>query len=248
MWSFSEVIDGMAEACRAFNTPVVSGNVSFYNETEGRGILPTPVIGMVGLVEDVRRIVQPGFRKENDVIALLGTTEDDLLMSEYSMSIGNVASADLISTGDVPKLNLDLERAVQNACLQAAEAGLLKSAHDCSDGGLAVAVAESCFTSPGHDSIGAAVDLGDELPTTTVLFSESPSRIVISFDPADRNSVQQIAQNIGAPFAIVGRVGGDLLSIKAGGETVVEASVNQLESGWRSALTSKLQAEALAAN
>ena len=84
MWSFSEVIDGMAEACRAFNTPVVSGNVSFYNETEGRGILPTPVIGMIGLVEDVRRVVQPGFKEEGDYIALLGTTADDLSISEYA--------------------------------------------------------------------------------------------------------------------------------------------------------------------
>ena len=87
MWSFSEVIDGMAEACRAFNTPVVSGNVSFYNETEGRGILPTPVIGMVGLIEDVRRVIQPGFKHEGDLIALLGETHDDLSISEYAATV-----------------------------------------------------------------------------------------------------------------------------------------------------------------
>ena len=92
MWSFSEVIDGMAEACRALETPVVSGNVSFYNETEGRGILPTPVIGMVGLIEDVRRVVTPGFKKEGDVIALLGTTQDDLSMSEYAVSVAGVTT------------------------------------------------------------------------------------------------------------------------------------------------------------
>src|SRR4029077_20252041 len=84
MWSFSEVVDGMAEACRALNTPVVSGNVSFYNEIEGRGVLPTPVIGMIGLIEDVRRTVQPGFKKEGDVIALLGETNDDLSIGEYA--------------------------------------------------------------------------------------------------------------------------------------------------------------------
>src|SRR5690242_4901313 len=87
MWAFSEVIDGMAEACRVLETPVVSGNVSFYNETEGRGILPTPVIGMVGLIEDVKRVVQPGFKNEGDVIALLGITADDMLLSEYSTSV-----------------------------------------------------------------------------------------------------------------------------------------------------------------
>ncbi len=99
MWSFSEVIDGMAEACRAFNTPVVSGNVSFYNETEGRGILPTPVIGMIGLVEDVRRVVQPGFKLPSDLIALLGTTADGLSISEYSAVIDGLSTSEMIANG-----------------------------------------------------------------------------------------------------------------------------------------------------
>ena len=102
MWSFSEVVDGMAEACRAFQTPVVSGNVSFYNETEGRGILPTPVIGMVGLIEDVRRMVQPGFKHEGDVVALLGVTEDDLSISEYAAAIDEVTTAEFAANGSVP--------------------------------------------------------------------------------------------------------------------------------------------------
>src|SRR5689334_19106558 len=123
MWSFSEVVDGMAEACRAFETPVVSGNVSFYNETEGRGILPTPVIGMIGLIEDVRRVVQPGFKNENDVVALLGITAADMLLSEYSFSVLGTNLEEFISSGVVPQLDLELERRVQAACLQAAEAG-----------------------------------------------------------------------------------------------------------------------------
>ncbi|HEV7798933.1 MAG TPA: phosphoribosylformylglycinamidine synthase subunit PurL, partial [Pyrinomonadaceae bacterium] len=135
MWSFSEVIDGMAEACRAFNTPVVSGNVSFYNETEGRGILPTPVIGMIGLVEDVRRVVQAGFKQEGDTIALLGTTADELSISEYAATIDGRSTDAMIAEGSVPKIDLERERAVQQVCLEAAEAGLLASAHDCSDGG-----------------------------------------------------------------------------------------------------------------
>jgi phosphoribosylformylglycinamidine synthase II len=130
MWSFSEVIDGMAEACRVFNTPVVSGNVSFYNETEGRGILPTPVIGMIGLVEDVRRVVQPGFKQAGDLVALLGTTADDLSLSEYAAVVDGLATDELIAAGEVPAIDLQAERAVQNACLEAAEAGLLASAHD----------------------------------------------------------------------------------------------------------------------
>src|ERR671918_789180 len=113
MWSFSEVVDGMAEACRVLNTPVVSGNVSFYNETEGRGILPTPVIGMVGLIEDVRRVVLPGFKKSGDVIALLGTTQDDLSNSEYAVSVAGVTTAEIVASGKVPQLDLARELAVQ---------------------------------------------------------------------------------------------------------------------------------------
>jgi phosphoribosylformylglycinamidine synthase len=228
MWSFSEVIDGMAEACRAFETPVVSGNVSFYNETEGCGILPTPVIGMVGLIEDVRRVVTPGFKKDGDVIALLGTTQDEL-------------------DSVVPKLDLDRELAVQKACLEAAEAGLLLSAHDCSDGGLAIALAESCFSSLGRDAIGADVNLEGELGPTALLFSESPSRIVISFDAAEANVVQDIAARNNAPFAILGRVGGRRLTIDVNGSEAIAMDVSELESTWRSALSEKLQAEVVSA-
>jgi phosphoribosylformylglycinamidine synthase II len=243
MWSFSEVIDGMAEACRAFETPVVSGNVSFYNETEGRGILPTPVIGMVGLIEDVRRVVSPGFKKDGDVIVLLGTTQNDLAMSEYAVSIGGVTTAEIAAAGDVPQLDLDRELAVQKACLEAAEAGLLLSAHDCSDGGLSVTLAESCFSSLGRDAIGADVELKGELGPTTLMFSESPSRIVISFDAADANKVQEIAERNNAPFGIIGRVGGTRLMINVNGDEAVAMDVSELEAIWRSALSEKLQAE-----
>ena len=243
MWSFSEVIDGMAEACRALETPVVSGNVSFYNETEGRGILPTPVIGMVGLIEDVRRAVLPGFKKHGDMIALLGTTQDDLSMSEYAVSIGGVTTAEITDSGKVPALDMDREVAVQKACLAAAEAGLLLSAHDCSDGGLAVALAESCFSTLGRDAIGAEVDLEGPLGPTTLLFSESPSRIVISFDPSDTRAVEEIAQSNNAPLAIIGRTGGQRLTIAVGGNEAVAADVSELEATWRNALAGKLQAE-----
>jgi phosphoribosylformylglycinamidine synthase len=243
MWTFSEVIDGMAEACRAFETPVVSGNVSFYNETEGRGILPTPVIGMVGLIEDVRRVVLPGFKKEGDVIALLGTTQDDLSMSEYAVSIAGVTTAEIAAAGKVPVLDLEREVAVQKACLEAAEAGLLLSAHDCSDGGLAITLAELCFSSLGRDAIGAEVDLKGLPGPTALLFGESPSRIVISFEAADAQTVQEIAERNNAPFEIIGRVGGPDLKITIDRTEAITASVSKLEEVWRSALSSKLQAE-----
>ena len=247
MWSFSEVVDGMAEACRAFETPVVSGNVSFYNETEGRGILPTPVIGMVGLIEDVRRVVSPGFKKESDVIALLGTTQEDLSMSEYAVSIKGVTTREIAATGKVPALDMDRELAVQKACLAAAEAGLLLSAHDCSDGGLAIALAESCFSSLGREAIGAEVNVEGMLGPTAQLFSESPSRIIVSFDPADAAVVQEIAARNNAPFAILGRVISNRLIISVNGAEAVATEVRDLEAAWRSALTGKLQAEVVGA-
>ncbi len=247
MWSFSEVIDGMAEACRVFETPVVSGNVSFYNETEGRGVLPTPVIGMVGLIEDVRRTVQPGFKKEGDLIALLGITADDIVSSEYAVTVGGTTTAEITSWGVVPQLDMDRERAVQQACLEAAEAGLLRSAHDCSDGGLAVALAELCFSSLGRDAIGAKVNLEGALSVTSMLFSETPSRIVISFEPSDAAVVQEIAKRHQAPVAIIGRVGGYRLRVAVNGKDAVDENVSGLEDTWRGALSRKLQAEAMVA-
>jgi phosphoribosylformylglycinamidine synthase subunit PurL len=248
MWSFSEVVDGMAEACRFFETPVVSGNVSFYNETEGRGILPTPVIGMIGLIEDVRRTVQPGFKRAGDVIVLLGVTQDDLAISEYAATIGEVSTAEFAVNRSVPALDLQRELAVQKTCLEAAEAGLLQSAHDCSDGGLAVAIAESCFASLGREAIGANVDIQSELTPITLLFSESPSRIVVSVNSGNLTELERIAAQNSAPISILGRVGGEALQIKLNGEEIVEAEVSELEAVWRTGLSRKLKAEVMAAS
>ena len=247
MWSFSEVIDGMAEACRAFNTPVVSGNVSFYNETEGRGILPTPVIGMIGLVEDVRRVVQPGFKNEGDLIALLGSTNDDLSISEYSSIVEGVSTDQMIETGTVPKFDLQVELAVQSTCLEAAESGLLGSAHDCSDGGLAVALAECCFSSLNRASVGANVSLAEGLNSTAALFSESPSRIIISFPEQSLAGIKAIADRANCPFSLLGRVGGERLQIALGDTELVSARVSEMEGLWRSSLSKKLEAEVMAA-
>jgi phosphoribosylformylglycinamidine synthase II len=251
MWSFSEVIDGMAEACRAFNTPVVSGNVSFYNETEGRGILPTPVIGMIGLVEDVRRVVQPGFKQAGDVIALLGNTADDISLSEYRATIEGVSTAQMILSGSVPTIDLELELAAQKVCLEAAEAGLLASAHDCSDGGLAVALAECCFSSLNRRGVGAEVNVTETAPATLsatgILFSESPSRIIVSFPPSSLAAVETLAVRENCPLTILGQVGGNRLQIKLGEEEVISVEVSELENVWRSSLAKKLEAEVMAA-
>jgi phosphoribosylformylglycinamidine (FGAM) synthase-like enzyme len=120
---------------------------------------------------------------------------------------------------------------------------LLLSAHDCSDGGLVIALAEWCFSSPGRDAIGAEIDLEGEIGPTAMLFSESPSRIVISFDATETNAIQEIAERNNAPFAIIGRVGGSDLKISINGTEVVVKNVSELEEVWRTALSSKLQAE-----
>jgi phosphoribosylformylglycinamidine synthase len=247
MWSFSEVIDGMSEACRAFNTPVVSGNVSFYNETEGRGILPTPVIGMVGLIEDMRRVVQHGFKAAGDMIALLGVTNDDLSISEYAATIEGRTTDEMIRDGRVPTLDLEREKIVQETCLRAAETGLLHSAHDCSDGGFAVALAECCFSSLNREAIGAEVDLTGTLSPQARLFSESPSRIIVSFDEARRGQMEEIAASTNCPLTILGRTGGVDLSITADGEEIVRLSVAELEAAWRTSLTAKLHVETMVA-
>jgi phosphoribosylformylglycinamidine synthase len=251
MWSFAEVIDGMAEACRVFDTPVVSGNVSFYNETEGRGILPTPVIGMIGLVEDVRRVVQPGFKQPGEIVALLGTTADDLSLSEYAAVVDGRSSEELIANGVLPRIDLQTERLVQSVCLQAAEAGLLSSAHDCSDGGLAVALAECCFSTLNTTAVGAAITVPDPLaatlPAVSLLFGETPSRIVISFPASSQGEIEQIVERENCPFMIIGQVGGTTLRIKLGQNEAVAAEIDMLENAWRNSLSRKLEAEAVAA-
>ena len=247
MWSFSEVIDGLAEACRALNTPVVSGNVSFYNETEGCGVLPTPVIGMVGLIEDVRRVIQPGFKHEGDAIALLGETNDDLSISEYAATILAQSTDEMIANGRVPQIDLQREVAVQAACLEAAEADLLNSAHDCSDGGLAVALAESGFSSLNTAAFGADVDLKGTISDINLLFSESPSRIIISFDERSLGAIEEIAARNNCPLTVLGHVKGARLCVTVNGDKTIDADIADLENVWRTSLGNKLRGEAMAA-
>lgn len=241
MRSFSDVIDGMAEACNVFETPVVSGNVSFYNETEGRGILPTPTIGMVGLIDDTRKIITQGFKNEGDVIAMLGTTKDDLSVSEYAQTVLGLSTEELIENGRVPQVDLALEKQVQDTLLKLADDMLVHSAHDCSDGGLAVALAESCFSSLGRDAVGATIDLqADGLSAQALLFGESPSRVVITFAPADLEKIRQAVGD--CPFEVIGTVGNDMLKIAIDGEDAVSQSVMELEAIWETSLEKRLSA------
>lgn len=240
MRSFSDVIDGMAQACEAFETPVVSGNVSFYNETDGRGILPTPTIGMVGLIEDTRKIITQGFKNEGDLIAILGVTQNDLSVSEYAQTVLGISTQEIIEKGSVPSLDLDLEKNVQSTLLKLADELLLSSAHDCSDGGLAVAIAESCFSSINREAVGADIDLTTNgLSAEAVLFAESPSRIVISFAPENLDKVKQIAAD--CPIRVIGNVSEDVLNISIDGNNALSSNVATLEAIWETSLENKLK-------
>ncbi len=240
MWSFSEVVDGITEACEAFETPVVSGNVSFYNETDGRGILPTPVIGMVGLIEDTRKIVTHGFKTSGDIIAILGVTNDDLAASEYAQTILGLSTLKIVENGIVPRVDLKLERTVQETLLSLVDEFLVRSAHDCSDGGLAVTIAECCFSSLGRSAVGAQIDLSNsDLSAEALLFGETPSRIVFSFASEDLEKVKALVGD--CPFEIIGKVGGSHLSISINSDQTISSPVNELESSWRDSLRDRLE-------
>jgi phosphoribosylformylglycinamidine synthase len=247
MWAFSETIDGMAEACRALGTPVISGNVSFYNETEGRGIPPTPVIGMVGVIEDVRRIIRPGFKREGLIIALLGETNDDLSVSEYAATIEKRTIDDMIRHGKLSALDLDRELSVQQACLRVAEESLLTSAHDASDGGLIVALAECCFSTLHLPAMGASVEIQSDWSNAACLFGESPSRIIISFDESSLPRIEEIAREANCPLTLIGRTGGSDLRISINEREVVSLPTSELETVWRTSLHVKMKAEAVCA-
>lgn len=239
MQSFSDVIDGMKEACEAFETPVVSGNVSFYNETDGKGILPTPTIGMVGLIDDTRKMITQGFKNDGDVIALLGVNGNDLSVSEYAQTVAGLSTDEIIAGGTLPRIDLDLEIKVQNAILKLADEMLVASAHDCSEGGLAVTIAECCFSSLNRDGIGATIDIAsNELAANAVLFGETPSRVVISFAPENLDRVKEIVGDV--PFAVIGNVGDDFLKIAVDGIDVISSPVSDLEGVWESSLAGKL--------
>jgi phosphoribosylformylglycinamidine synthase II len=217
MWTLVEAIRGLADACRALETPIVSGNVSLYNETEGRPILPTPTIGMVGLVDDVTRTTGMSLRDPGDELVLLGSVAElSLAGSElYAMETGRLE-------GRPVEPDLTLARAVCSACRVMVRQGLAKSAHDVAEGGLLVAVAECCVA--GADSgraIGATVRLPGAGDAALRAFGEGPSLIVVSVAPADRERLLEVARAEGCPAEVIGMVGGDHLNIAGHGEVPV---------------------------
>lgn len=247
MWQFSEVIDGMAEACRVFDTPVTGGNVSLYNETLGEGIYPTPVIGIVGLVEPVTRTIGCWFTGDDQVVALLGQlteTDDEYgaalkrAFSESEPELSNSKDAYTLWANRLPCPPLDLrqEQRVQRACLEGIQGGLIRAAHDCSDGGLAVALAEMTFASFHTAGRGARVNLrGTDFPAG-VLFGEFQSRILVTLDEAHWVALHKMAARHGVELLRLGTTGGDRLTIQDGQSILMDEPVTELESIWRRSL------------
>ena len=221
MWQFVLAIEGMKDACEHFQIPIVSGNVSFYNETNGLSIYPTPMLGMVGLIEDVERTMTQWFKQEGDEIILLGTQREDLGGSEYLKVIH------AREQGSPPYLSLATEKALQDCLLSLTRGGLLQSAHDCSDGGLAVALAESCISWPGR-TLGATVQLSrGRLRKDAVLFGESQSRVVVSAKPLHRQAILDQAKNCGVAAEVIGSVTGSRLTIRLSDGSSTEAAIDQ---------------------
>ncbi len=222
MWQLVEAIRGLGDACRALETPVVSGNVSLYNETEGRAINPTPTIGMVGLMPVARDAVGPA-PADGNCIALLGANSDEIGGSEYLAQIHGR------SAGVPPALDLAREAAVGKTCAQLVRAHLITGAHDCSEGGLAVALAECCIAG----DVGAAVTLKEPIRPDLLLFGEAPSRILIAFAPEREAEVRAIAQAQGAPLQIIGRAQGRSLAISSESTRLLDVPLPELSAAWR---------------
>jgi len=234
MWQLAQAVEGIGEACRALGTPITGGNVSLYNETDGHAIYPTPVIGVIGLLEHADRVVTRRFQAAGDVVLLLGEGRGELGGSEY------LKLADGSVRGTPPVLDLDAERALQALLVDLAEGRLVRSAHDCSDGGLAVTLAESCFDTGG---IGADVSIervavakAEDVNLAAALFGESATRVVVSAAPEAVSNILKRAADAGVPARIIGRTGGRSLRIAVGGSVAVDVTVADAERAWSDAL------------
>ncbi|MFQ6115686.1 MAG: AIR synthase related protein, partial [bacterium] len=228
-WQFQEVITGMREACQVLETPVTGGNVSFYNENPEGAVYPTPVIGMLGIVDDLSYFTTAWFKQTGDVIVLLGENRGEIGGSEFlKVQFNRVA-------GDCPKLDLEVERRLQNACLQAIQARLIHSAHDVSEGGLAVALAECCFLDE-KENFGAEVNLKIDGRPDFFLFGEDQSRIVLSLEEDKLTQLKEMCESHKVPMKVIGRVKGDFLTINE----LIHAKVEDLENLYRNAIRNKM--------
>jgi len=234
-WQFRRCVEGIADACGILETPVSGGNVSFYNENPKGAIDPTPVVGMLGLIEKMDFLCTPWFKKEGDLIILLGECRGEIGGSEYLQLIHG------LKLGRIPRLDLERERAVQDTCLEVIRAHLVSSAHDCSEGGLAVTLAECCISNSGKER-GAIIELEAfpeilSIRMDALLFGETQSRILISCHPRNFPQIQRVARRNKVPCARLGVVTGDRLTIRRIKKRVLDLSLKELGEKWRKGLS-----------
>ena len=232
MWQFARAVEGMGAACRALDVPITGGNVSLYNETDGNAVLPTPTLGVVGLIEDADKVVRRAFQRAGDVIVLLGESRDELGGSEYLKVMHGLVR------GVPPALDLEREAALHRVLVNGAADGVIRSAHDCAEGGLAVTVAESSFDT----GLGAQVDVkavadgaalfGD----IATLFAESASRVVVSAAPDRVDELVALAAREGVPANVIGHVGGDRIQISIEGRRAIDEPLAAAEHVWGTAI------------
>ena len=242
MWQFSQVIDGITKACEELDTPITGGNVSFYNETLGEGIYPTPVIGVVGILEDVHKAAKMHFAKPERKIVLLRASEPgDAVDAELEFGSSEYAKEVLGAVwGYPPGLDLEREATLQRALVAMIQAGLVESAHDCADGGLAVALVEAALPA----QVGLNVKLPKQkLALECVLFAEDASRVVISCDPMQLERIKQVAEEYEISADVLGETGSDRVEIAVDGQPVISAGITELRDAYEGSLEKALRTE-----
>ncbi|HYK50581.1 MAG TPA: AIR synthase-related protein, partial [Terriglobales bacterium] len=242
MWQFSQVVDGITRACEELEVPVTGGNVSFYNETLGEGIYPTPVLGIVGILEDVHKTVKMEFREVGRTIVLLrGSDPGDITDAESEFGSSEYAKEIFGAVwGYPPNLDLEKEAMLQKGLIEMIHTGLVESAHDCSSGGLAVTLAECAFPK----GIGLRVDVAsNRLPAEFALFGEDASRVVLACDPARLAGIKQVAGKHGLSVDVLGETVAGQVEIRLDGRMMISASVGDLSEAYESALEKALRTE-----
>ena len=229
MWQFEQAVKGIGDTCLFFDIPVVSGNVSLYNETKGEAIFPTPIVAVVGLIEDQTKIMTQGFKKPGHCIGLIGFTMEELGGSEYLKVLFDKTE------GKPPVLDRKKEKQVQEFCLELIQKGLIQSAHDCSEGGLAIAIAESCFAAP-EEALGAKLELESTLRGDTLLFGESQSRIVISFPEELTEQIENLALSYHVDFSLIGVTGGSQFTVSINGQEYIKQEIESIKNIWKTSL------------
>ena len=238
MWQFARAVEGIAEACRQLDVPVTGGNVSLYNETDGVSIQPTPVLGVVGIIEDAERALTRVFRRQGAAIVLLGETGVDLGGTEYLHVMHGMVR------GKPPTLDLSAERSLQRLLVSSAADGLLESAHDCAEGGVAVTLSECCFDSGGigaevslPQALGAGLDDREDIMLAATLFGETASRVIASVPEENADEFFARARGAGVPARLIGRTGGTRLRVAVDGDVVIDQAVSEIEATWANGLT-----------